>query len=89
MPDWTDLNCEIAACWNTVWNVDPAPFSVPLSGAAVGEELPLGVLFEEHAERDTATARAAMPPIAVVTCFLPRGCMGFSPYECLILLLPE
>jgi len=89
MPGWTVLNCEMAACWKVVWNVDPLPLSVPLSAAALGEEAPLGWDGdEEHAERDTATARAAIPP-TMVTCFLPRGCMVFSPYESLLVLLPE
>jgi hypothetical protein len=78
----------MAACWKLVWNVDPLPLRVPVSGAAVGEEPPLGALFEEHAERDTATARAAMPP-TMVACFLPRGCMSFLLIGVFILLLPE
>jgi hypothetical protein len=69
MCGWTDLNCEIAACWKVAWNVDPAPSMVPLS---VG---PLLDGVDEHAERATPTARIATPPTPIVIRFLPRGCM--------------
>jgi hypothetical protein len=74
MPDWTDLNCEIAACWKVPWNVDPAPFSVPLSAAALGDDPPDGLGEEEHAER-------VLPA--------PRLHVGYLLWLLLLLLLPE
>jgi hypothetical protein len=81
MPDWTDLKAEMAACWNTVWNVEPLPFSVPLT-AALEEELPLlaaGLLDEELDEEHAARPIATTANPAVATCRLRRICIsGYS-----------
>jgi len=85
MPGSTDLKAWMAACWKTVWKVDPLALSVPLRLElllADAVELllaPADVLLllddeldEEHAAR--ATAQTASP--AVVTCRLRRRCIS-------------
>jgi hypothetical protein len=91
MPDWTDLNAWMAACWKLSWNVDPLPLSVPLSLAELPpdvavevplDEPPLGaelLLDEEHAPRVSVNATAATP--AAAACFLYRSCIFSTPFS--------
>jgi hypothetical protein len=76
----------MAVCWNTVWKLDPLPFSVPLrlelllaEAVAVLDDVLLldDELDDEHAAR--ASAQTASP--AVVTCRLRRRCISGTPYR--------
>jgi len=65
MPDWTDLNAWMAACWKGSWNVDPLAFSVPLRllDEPPLDEPPEEVLDELQAASDKAIAVRAAPAI--------------------------
>ena len=82
MPDWTDLNDEIAVSWNVSWNVDPLPLSVPERLLDEPVEEPLGaeevVLEELHAAARTAVAARATP--TVVARLMRRSCMSYTPF---------
>src|SRR5215469_9948260 len=88
MPDWTDLNAWMAACWKLSWNEDPLPLSVPLSLAELpppAEPLPAEppppaalVPLEEHAPRASVNATTATP--AVAACFLYRSRIFCTPF---------
>jgi len=95
MPGWTDLKAEMAACWNTVWNVDPLPLSVPERAALVpdddvlfGEEEPLPLPLDEHAARERAAAARTTAP-AVVTRGLRRPCISDSPFPVATVIEPR
>jgi hypothetical protein len=85
MLGWTDLKLEIAVSWKVVWNVDPLPFSVPLSLALLLDEALLAAellllaaveeLDDEHAARPKAVATAATPTVAT-RCLRPTGISG-------------
>jgi len=85
MPELTDLNPEMAACWKLVWNVEPLALIVPLPDAAAldaaGDEddpVDAGVdeLDDELDEEQAARASAAMTaPPATAACLLPRSCI--------------
>ena len=60
----------MAACWKTVWNVDPLPLSVPLRAALLDED---GLLLDEDpllpedpqaATKETAAAVASPTVVA-------------------------
>jgi hypothetical protein len=86
MPELTDLNPLMAACWKLVWNVEPLALMVPLAAAAL-EVAPAaevdapdaaGVdeLDDELDEEQAARASAAMTaPPATAACLLPRSCI--------------
>src|SRR5215469_16417498 len=62
---WTDLKFVMAVCWNVSWNVDPLPFSVPLSFAADPPPDDGAVVDDElHAASDSAAAARATPATA-------------------------
>src|SRR6266516_544465 len=64
MPDWTDLNAWMAACWKGSWKVDPLAFSVPLR--LLDEPPPEEVLDELQAASDKAIAVRAAPAITAL-----------------------
>jgi hypothetical protein len=87
MPDWTDLKFWAACCWNSAWNVDPLPLSVPLRAALLDEDPPPDdelppdgedEELDEHAARVSAVATTATPIVA--TCCLRRCGISGSPY---------
>src|SRR5580693_6212156 len=68
-----DLKAEMAACWKSSWNVDPAASIVPLTaaaaelaGAAAEEPVAAGVL-DEDVELDELDEHAAMPTAIAIT----------------------
>src|SRR5437764_10671461 len=64
MPDWTDLNAWMAACWKGSWKVDLLAFSAPLR--QLDEPSPEVLLDELQAASDNAIAVRAAPAITAL-----------------------